>query len=467
MKRVSVMLSIALLLFFSAPLFALGGPELPKDEEIKKNVVEQLVWDDRVDASEIEVEVEFGRVTLIGSVPSDFTRRAAIDDAWSVDGVKSVQDDLTIELFERAKTKEPLASAVKDALLLDAQIHASEITVSAAAGQITLEGTVEALWQKFRAEQIASDVKGVLGVTNEIAVVPAEDVQDEVIAADIVDAIDRNVNVDVDNVDVTVEDGFVTLSGTVKDWTAREAAYDAAANTLGVKGVTDRMLVETGVRPPYTDAEIAQSVRDQLGWDNQVDASDITVKVHDGRVTLSGAVSSYSAKLAAREDALMIKGVVSVENDLVVEPSEPITNEVFLARRVADILEWNPDVDVRNLQVKVIGGVASVEGQVHALWQKKRAEELVNDVQGIIGVINEIAVVPTESILDETIAEDIEAALDRSLQVNVDNVTVEVNNGTVTLSGKVASFTAEQSAFEAALNTAGVRAVINNLEVTG
>jgi osmotically-inducible protein OsmY len=163
----------------------------------------------------------------------------------------------------------------------------------------------------------------------------------------------------------------------------------------------------------------------------------------------------------------MIKGVVSVENDLVVEPSEPITNEVFLARRVADILEWNPDVDVRNLQVKVIGGVASVEGQVHALWQKKRAEELVNDVQGIIGVINEIAVVPTESILDETIAEDIEAALDRSLQVNVDNVTVEVNNGTVTLSGKVASFTAEQSAFEAALNTAGVRAVINNLEVTG
>jgi osmotically-inducible protein OsmY len=51
--------------------------------------------------------------------------------------------------------------------------------------------------------------------------------------------------------------------------------------------------------------------------------------------------------------------------------------------------------------------------------------------------------------------------------VNVDNVTVLVDQGTVTLHGEVPTITAKNAAFDAALNTTGVRAVINNVEVTG
>ena len=195
---------------------------------------------------------------------------------------------------------------------MDSQIDASNITVSAAYGQVTLKGAVEALWQKYRAEDIASGVRGVVGVANEIAVVPKEDVLDEEIARDIVDAINRNANVDADKVDVRVEDGYVTLTGTVQDWVAHEAAYEAAVGTLGVKGVTDELSVETTVKPPYTDSEIAQAVRDQLVWDNQVDASRIAVQARQGLVTLTGTVPSYSEKLAAESDALLVKGVVSV-----------------------------------------------------------------------------------------------------------------------------------------------------------
>jgi osmotically-inducible protein OsmY len=466
MKRVRIFSLIALLSLCSAPLFAFGGSEIPLDEEIKQNVVEQLVWDNRVDAAEIKVEVEFGRVILTGSVPSHFTQEAVIDDVWSVDGVISVENNLQVEPVQAATTDEPLASAVKGALLVDAEVDASEITVDVRNGHVTLKGTVEAVWQKFRAEEIASGVNGVLGVTNEIAVVPSEDVLDEVIAQDIVDAIDRNINVDVDNVDVRVEDGHVTLSGTVEDWVARDAAYEAAINTLGVKGVDDELVVETQVEPLYTDVEIAQAVRDQLIWDNQVDASDITVEVRDGRVTLSGTVATYSAKLAAEGDALMIEGVVSVDNELTVEPVEPVTNDAYLANRAENILDWSPEVEVEDLTIKVIAGVATLEGQVDALWKKERAEELVSDIEGMVGVVNKIAVVPTESILDETIAEDIVAAIDRNIHVNVDNITVEVDNGTVTLRGEVPSFTAKKAAFESALNTSGVRAVINNVEVS-
>jgi len=466
MKRVLIALVIAILSLGSTPLFAFGGSEIPLDEEIKQKVVDQLVWDNRVDASEIKVEVEFGRVTLSGIVPSSFTQQAVIDDVWSVDGVIAVDDNLTIEPYSVSAAGEPLAAAVEGALRVDSQVDSSEITVTSVDGQVTLGGTVEALWQKLRAEEIASGVTGVLGVTNEIAVVPTEDVLDEVIAQDVVEAIDRNANVDVDSVDVTVDYGYVTLTGTVSDWVARDAAYQAAINTLGVKGVSEQLIVESGIEPMYTDSEIAMAVRDQLGWDDQVDAAGVTVEVVDGEVTLMGTVSSYSAKLAAESDALMIEGVVSVDNELVVEPVEPITNDVFLATRAENVLDWNPDVQVENLGIEVIAGVATLEGQVDALWEKDRAEELVMDIEGMIGVINKIAVVPTENILDESIAEDIVEAIDRNIHVNVDNVTVSVDQGTVTLNGDVPTITAKNAAFDAALNTAGVRAVINNLEVS-
>lgn len=383
MKRRLVALVIAVLGFGSPSLFAFGGADIPRDEEIKENVVDQLTWDDRVDASEVKVEVEFGRVTLSGTVPSSFTEQAVIDDAWSVDGVVAVENNLEIEPYVVSAAEDPLASRVKGALLVDSGVDSSEITVSSMDGQVTLNGTVEALWQKVRAEEIASGVSGVLGV-----------------------------------------------------------------------------------QPVPSDSEIGKAVRDQLRWDNQVDATDVTVEVADGQVTLIGTVPSYSAKLAAESDALMIRGVVSVENDLIVEPVEPITNDMFLSTRAENVLEWNPDVHVENLAIEVIAGVATVEGQVDALWEKDKAEQLVMDIEGTIGVINKIAVVPTESIVDEIIAEDIVEAIDRNIHVNVDNVTVNVDQGTVTLTGEVGNITAMSAAFDAALNTAGVRAVINDIEVS-
>ena len=113
----------------------------------------------------------------------------------------------------------------------------------------------------------------------------------------------------------------------------------------------------------------------------------------------------------------------------------------------------------------MIAGIATIKGEVDTLWKKYRAQELVSDVKGIIDVINEIAVVPTKNILDETIATDIVKAIDRNIHVNVEDVTVRVDHGTVTLSGVVPSVFSKDAAFEAALDTAGVRAIINNLKV--
>jgi osmotically-inducible protein OsmY len=47
----------------------------------------------------------------------------------------------------------------------------------------------------------------------------------------------------VNNVNVVVERGDVTLSGTVPSWTAKRSAYNAASYTLGVKNVVNNIVI--------------------------------------------------------------------------------------------------------------------------------------------------------------------------------------------------------------------------------
>jgi osmotically-inducible protein OsmY len=102
---------------------------------------------------------------------------------------------------------------------------------------------VDALWKKFRAEDLASGRKGVLGTTNKIAAVPTQTIADENLAETIVSTLDRNVNVNVDDISVTVAKGKVTLTGMVPSCSSKRAAYDTARYTLGVKEVDDRTIV--------------------------------------------------------------------------------------------------------------------------------------------------------------------------------------------------------------------------------
>jgi len=467
MKRTLVSISILILLLSTSQLFAKSEREVPFDQTIKQNIVDQLVSDARVDAAAVEVEVEFGEVTLSGKVPSAYAKDAATDDVWSVAGVVTLKNNLDVEPFEEEMTPESLAASVKDALIISTDVDASGITVVADNGNVTLKGTVDALWKKDRAEEIASGVIGVLGVTNEIAVVPSEDVIDEAIADDIINALDRNVNVNVNNVSVRVSDGFVVLSGTVDDSFARRQAYETAANTIGVKGVASEIQIKQSGEavPALTDVEIARRVKDQLIWDNKVDATGITVEVADGLTTLAGTVDTYSAKVAAQEDASEIAGVASVQNNLVVEPIEFPSSGIFLANRVEQTLEWSQSVDVVDLRVSAVGGLVTVNGTVDQLWKKEHAEELIRDINGVVGIVDKIAVVPTKSLLDEGIAENILDSIDRNVNINVDDVTVSVENGNVTLTGTVPSFIAKDSAGLAASNTTGVRSVVNDIKI--
>ena len=67
------------------------------DENIKKDVVDQLYWDSRVNAADVQVEVSEGQVTLEGSVPSHNSRLSAESNAWLLKGEKAVDIKITVQ----------------------------------------------------------------------------------------------------------------------------------------------------------------------------------------------------------------------------------------------------------------------------------------------------------------------------------------------------------------------------------
>lgn len=215
------------------------------NEEIKKDVVDQLYWDSQVDASNIKVEVSEGEVVLTGTVPNYVAYKAAAGDAWAMSGVKHVRNDLTIVYPSELKvpTDEEIHVNCENTLVWKPDIEATDIDVEVKNGWVTLRGTVGAFWQKMRAEEVVLGLTGVLGVTNELAVVPSEEVTDKAIADAIEAAMERHIDIDVDLVDLEVNKGKVTLSGSVPSLQGFRSVQTIAENTYGVIMVENDLVI--------------------------------------------------------------------------------------------------------------------------------------------------------------------------------------------------------------------------------
>jgi hyperosmotically inducible protein len=215
------------------------------NQEVKKDIVDQLYWDDRVDVSNIKVEVSDGEVVLTGTVPDFTAYQAAEDDAWAISGVRMVENDLTIKYPPGVKvpTDIEIKSNIESVLLWQPNIDSTDINITAENGWVILRGSVDAFWKKVRAEELALGLNGVLGVTDELAVVPTEKYTDKTIAEDIEAAMERNFNIVVDLIDVEVENGKVTLTGSVTSLPAFRAAQKIAENTPGVLMVDNELVI--------------------------------------------------------------------------------------------------------------------------------------------------------------------------------------------------------------------------------
>jgi len=149
----------------------------------------------------------------------------------------------------RMKTDKQLQQDVLDELVWEPSVDAAEIGVSVENGVVILNGTVKSLTEKWTAERVTQHVEGVRAVTDELTVKLAGDSQhnDPDIAQAAVNALDWNASVPRNRIKVLVENGWVTLDGSVEYHFQKDAAEGAIRNLKGVKGVSNMIAINPRV----------------------------------------------------------------------------------------------------------------------------------------------------------------------------------------------------------------------------
>lgn len=214
------------------------------DEEIQRDVLEELKWDARVQPNEIGVSVRDGVVTLTGWVDSYTKKWAAEEAAHRVRGVVAVANDIEVRLPSSAeRTDADIAAAIVHALEWDALVPIDRLDVTVSKGWVTLHGEVDWYFQKEDAERVARRIAGVRGVTNLITVRPRVQPSPEDLKRRIEDALVRNAEMDASRITVELDGSKVILKGTVRSWAERQEAQRVAWSAPGVTAVENRITV--------------------------------------------------------------------------------------------------------------------------------------------------------------------------------------------------------------------------------
>ncbi|WP_240140975.1 BON domain-containing protein [Sphingobacterium bovisgrunnientis] len=202
------------------------------DAELQTDVQNAIHWEPLLNEAEIGVIARDGVVSLNGQVDSYAKKIVAENAAKKVLGVKALVENIEVNLPSKwMLTDSEIASSALAALKTSWSIPKDRITVKVENGWITLEGYLPWHYQREIAKSAINYLSGVKGVINHIKI--RSESSDTIKKVDVENALRRSA-IDDSNIEVSVKDTTVTLSGTSNSWYEKDEAERIAWNTPGV-----------------------------------------------------------------------------------------------------------------------------------------------------------------------------------------------------------------------------------------
>jgi osmotically-inducible protein OsmY len=203
----------------------------------------------------------------------------------------------------------------------DPDLSKEGLSVILVNGGVVYSGVVRNYALKRRALTLASTIRGVINVTDQMTVTPA-DLPDEALAKAVGDLLSGLTGpLGLKGLEVSAHDATVTLQGTVTGFRSRVLAEEAAGTVMGVTGFVNR-LQPADTPAGSDDRSLVKAVAGYLGDFRQYSyAGDIEVSASHGIVTLNGRVPFHLARQQAGTMAALVGGVRTVENRLKVDPA--------------------------------------------------------------------------------------------------------------------------------------------------
>jgi osmotically-inducible protein OsmY len=360
------------------------------DPAITTTIQARFFGDEAIKARDVEVDTDEGVVTLSGTVESEAERARAVQLAQQVEGVTRVENEISVEPREPDTTRDASAGSptapvaanrpgergdrveVADAdgtrtpawitMKVQAQYFADDLVkgrridvYASRTGAVRLEGQVDSDAERRRAVEIAKSTEGVTTVADHLQLASADSAPQRTADRDARDKdttlgdpwvtakIESKYFLDAEvkgrKIDVTTEDGIVTLTGEVSSPSERRQAVLLAKATEGVKEVRDQLRVVTertdtapaargtGSRMMAAaapdDEWIETRIQSRFFLEEDLKEEEIEISSAAGKVTLAGAVDSPDAKETAEEIARDTSGVDQVVNRIAVETVAP------------------------------------------------------------------------------------------------------------------------------------------------
>jgi len=217
---------------------------------------------------------------------------------------------------------------------------------------------------------------------------------DAQIQADVMKALD---NKRFKDVKTSVQNGVVTLTGTVDVYSAKLDADNRAHHRKNVKSVENQIQVEG---PTVEDTTLRDKLAEKLAYDRvgygTTAFNAFTIGVQNGAVTLGGTAYGPSDKDSALSLVENYPGVKDVIDDIEVAPVSPMDDRIRLAeaRAIYGFPQLNKyAIDpAKPIRITVVNGNVTLSGVVDSQADKDVANIRANGVSGVFKVVNNLQV---------------------------------------------------------------------------